>query len=239
MARISTYNLDNKVTGGDKWIGTDEGFYNKTKNFTPLKLAEYFNASESVRSSNSLMFTYQTLDIGESRSFGTISFKEEVGPQVEYSDISQLLINKKSKSTTWVSEFLLSLSNSKIIIHKFDDINNFGIYNVTSVTEDYDETDFLVFNLVFIQGNNFIEEDEDYFLSIIDYDLNSNSDKTYIYTQNTASISWSVNHNLQKFPSVSVVLPTNQKGYGDVNYIDENNLTITFAGAESGKAYIN
>ena len=36
-----------------------------------------------------------------------------------------------------------------------------------------------------------------------------------------------------------MVLSTGQKGYGDVIYIDENNLTITFASAESGKAYIN
>jgi hypothetical protein len=35
-----------------------------------------------------------------------------------------------------------------------------------------------------------------------------------------------------------MVLSTGQQGFGDVTFIDENNLT-TFAGAESGKAYIN
>ena len=49
----------------------------------------------------------------------------------------------------------------------------------------------------------------------------------------------SVQHNLDKFPSCTMVLSTGQQGYGDVTFIDENNLTITFAGAESGKAYIN
>lgn len=56
MARISTYVLDEDITGGDKWIGSDSGFYNKTKNFTPIKLADFFNSSQSIDSANSLRF---------------------------------------------------------------------------------------------------------------------------------------------------------------------------------------
>jgi len=36
-----------------------------------------------------------------------------------------------------------------------------------------------------------------------------------------------------------MVLSTGQVGIADVAYIDENNLTITFSGDESGKAYLN
>jgi hypothetical protein len=64
-------------------------------------------------------------------------------------------------------------------------------------------------------------------------------DKNYVHNQPVASITWTVQHNLDKFPSCTMVLSTGQQGYGDVTFIDENNLTITFAGAESGKAYIN
>jgi hypothetical protein len=64
-------------------------------------------------------------------------------------------------------------------------------------------------------------------------------DKNYVHDQPVASITWTVQHNLDKFPSCTMVLSTGQQGYGDVTFIDENNLTITFAGAESGKAYIN
>jgi hypothetical protein len=64
-------------------------------------------------------------------------------------------------------------------------------------------------------------------------------DKNYVHDQPVASITWTVQHNLNKFPSCTMVLSTGQQGYGDVTFIDENNLTITFAGAESGKAYIN
>jgi hypothetical protein len=64
-------------------------------------------------------------------------------------------------------------------------------------------------------------------------------DKNYVHDQPVASITWTVQHNLDKFPSCTMVLSTGQQGYGDVNFIDENNLTITFSGAVSGKAYIN
>jgi len=65
------------------------------------------------------------------------------------------------------------------------------------------------------------------------------ANETYTFVQAGASATWAVQHNLDKFPSVTMVLSTGQKGYGDVVYIDENNLTITFASAESGKAYMN
>jgi len=65
------------------------------------------------------------------------------------------------------------------------------------------------------------------------------ANETYTFVQATASATWTVQHNLDKFPSVTMVLSTGQKGYGDIVYIDENNLTITFASAESGKAYMN
>ena len=67
----------------------------------------------------------------------------------------------------------------------------------------------------------------------------SNDDKTFVFNQAVAASTWNIQHNLNKFPSATMVLSTGQKGYGDITYIDENNLTITFASAESGKAYMN
>ena len=65
------------------------------------------------------------------------------------------------------------------------------------------------------------------------------ANETYTFVQASASATWTVQHNLDKFHSVTMALSTGQKGYGDIVYIDENNLTITFASAESGKAYMN
>jgi hypothetical protein len=69
--------------------------------------------------------------------------------------------------------------------------------------------------------------------------IDSPSDKTYIYVQAVPSTTWNINHNLGKFPSVSVVNINNVLLYGEVTYVDSNNLTIAFSAGFSGKAYMN
>lgn len=239
MARISTYNLDEEITGGDKWIGSDSGSYNKTKNFTPVRLADFFNSSQSIDSSNSLRFWYQTLDPLEDRMFGTFSFKTEQGPFVSFSDIQSIIVSKKTQGNIYVFDFLTSLVGSRILIHKGSSINEYAIYQVVSIEEDLNEVDFLEFTLTFIQGNGGLIEDKGYLLSLIDFDSLNSRDKNYIHNQTTPSDQWTVEHNLNKYPSVSVMLPSGHIGMADVTHIDENNLTITFAGDETGKAIMN
>ena len=72
-------------------------------------------------------------------------------------------------------------------------------------------------------------------LNVPDYSAVS----TYIYIQNTPAVTWTIQHNLNKFPSVSVVNINNILMYGQVTYIDENNLIIEFSAGFSGKAYMN
>lgn len=62
---------------------------------------------------------------------------------------------------------------------------------------------------------------------------------TYIYEQQVASDFWTIVHNLDKYPSVSIVDSGDSLVIGDVDYIDSNTLTIKFIGAFSGKAYLN
>jgi len=64
-------------------------------------------------------------------------------------------------------------------------------------------------------------------------------DKTFVFIQLVPSASWSIEHDLDKFPSVSVVNNNNIIMYGDTEYIDDNNIIITFSGGFSGKAYLN
>lgn len=67
----------------------------------------------------------------------------------------------------------------------------------------------------------------------------------FTHNQNSASTTWTINHNLNKFPSVSIKFSSSDNVYtnvgalGGVTYTDENNLTITLAAAESGYAYLN
>ena len=71
------------------------------------------------------------------------------------------------------------------------------------------------------------------------------SDATYIHTQGAAASSWVVNHNLNKYPNVTVLDETGAsiEGYGLV-YNSVNKLTLSFTSAGSGAdidgvAYIN
>ena len=62
---------------------------------------------------------------------------------------------------------------------------------------------------------------------------------SFLFTQNTAVTTWNINHNLEKNPSVSITSFGGTVAEAKVDYIDKNNLTITFNAAFSGKAYLN
>ena len=64
-------------------------------------------------------------------------------------------------------------------------------------------------------------------------------DKTFIYNQATSSDVWEIEHNLDKYPSVTVVDSGGSVVVGEIVYIDKNNVRITFTSAFSGKAYLN
>jgi hypothetical protein len=63
--------------------------------------------------------------------------------------------------------------------------------------------------------------------------------KTYIHYQNVPSVTWDINHNLAKRPSVTIVDSAGTEVIGGVNYVDDNNLILDFSAAFSGKAYLN
>lgn len=62
---------------------------------------------------------------------------------------------------------------------------------------------------------------------------------TYIHDQMSSADTWTINHNLDKYPSVSVVDSAGSLVIGDVKYISRNALIVTFVGEFSGKAYLN
>lgn len=69
--------------------------------------------------------------------------------------------------------------------------------------------------------------------------LGVSNDKTFVFTQLTPQDTWTINHNLLKFPSVTVVDSTNAVVVGEAAYVNENTLVLSFNGAFSGKAYLN
>lgn len=69
--------------------------------------------------------------------------------------------------------------------------------------------------------------------------VNVDGDKTFVYTQRAPSATWQIQHNLNKYPSVSIVDSADSVVIGDVEYIDLNNLIVSFSSGFSGMAYLN
>jgi len=62
---------------------------------------------------------------------------------------------------------------------------------------------------------------------------------TYIHDQAVASNVWVVEHNMGKFPSVTVVDSAGTQFMVQVEYNSKNKLTIYINGSTTGKAYLN
>jgi hypothetical protein len=62
---------------------------------------------------------------------------------------------------------------------------------------------------------------------------------SFIFSQDVPSDTWSITHNLLKFPAVTVVDSSGRVVVGGVTYTDNNNIVIDFNGAFSGKVYLN
>lgn len=62
---------------------------------------------------------------------------------------------------------------------------------------------------------------------------------TTTHTQGSASSTWTVTHNLNKFPSVTIVDSEEEQIFGVVDYQSANTIVLTFSAAISGKAYLN
>lgn len=61
----------------------------------------------------------------------------------------------------------------------------------------------------------------------------------FVFEQPTDLAQWNIKHMLKKFPSVTVVNTAGAEHVGDVNYLNENELIITFSIPFSGKAFLN
>ena len=64
-------------------------------------------------------------------------------------------------------------------------------------------------------------------------------DQTYKHVQSVASDAWEITHNLGKYPSVTVVDSAGSVVVGEVRYLNDDSLVVTFSGAFRGVAYLN
>ena len=168
MTQISRYIIDTKVTGSDKWIGSDSETQNTTKNFTPNKLSVYFNENQVIDIGTPIRYRYDILEPLDDRLPGTITFFPQVGTPYDFSDITNFILSKYTLKGNDVSEYLDFLVSKKILISNASNTNIFGYYRLDSLIENLLEPNFFDVTLTYLTGNGAIVEDKDYLISLVD-----------------------------------------------------------------------
>lgn len=70
-------------------------------------------------------------------------------------------------------------------------------------------------------------------------DQMSEAISTFVYEQAVSSDTWTINHYLNKFPSVTIVDSAGTSFTAKVEYIDKDKCVVYMNGATTGKAYLN
>jgi hypothetical protein len=224
MARISSYGFDNNVTDSDAWIGTDAS--NRiTKQFSAEAVAKYLNIKGKISISAQMVFKYKN----------TIESGAFAGPAdgSSIAAITTMDISNADASGQNTVEFMEYLVGNDILISEQNDISKFGHFNITSYTAKGNNHTLVIAN---VGGNGTLKLDKFYDFAVFTL---SSPDKTFEFTQGQPATTWNIQHDLNKFPSVSVINNNNVVINGEVTYIDKNNVQINFSAGFSGKAYLN
>lgn len=67
----------------------------------------------------------------------------------------------------------------------------------------------------------------------------ANKDKYFVFEQGTSSAVWTINHNLNKKASVTVVDEYDRVVTPAVEYVNDNKIILRFNFAFKGRAYLN
>lgn len=248
MAIIYSYQRNTDILATDLVIGSSTKVVNGkkknvTKNFEIGTIAEFYNEISAIAIAGQNNFFFQN-QIAPGRKQGSISFINGSGTGTPFSNITVLRISKFATSGNVIIDYINTLVSQAIIIAQCDDLNNFGIYKFISITPVAGNPNFFDIVLESVGAHGSILQDKFYAIAVypgfVNPDIDPNvGDKTFVYTQSVAAETWIIQHDLDKFPSVSVVNNNNVGMYGEVIYIDENNLQIEFSAGFSGKAYMN
>jgi len=233
MARISKYQFDQKVTKDDFVIGSDSQT-KKTRNYKLEDLAEFFGTQDAVLG-NKFSYTYDQQSQFGNLNEGFISFNNRNITNTPFSGVTTIYLNRYNNSGNDVYVFLQKIRDTDSILTIHSNLNNtkLGVYTVQTV--NILDNDVIFLNVNARVANGTITGGEPL---LIEADFRVLT-QTYTHTQITAATTWLVSHNLNKKPSVTVVDDGENVIIADVEYINENELTIHFTAPTSGKAYLN
>lgn len=232
MARISSYPIDDNVTGSDKVLGTDTG--GTTKNYELDSIADYFSKNNTIAVGGQVIYRYKTS--AQELTYAQFTANEGgASNNILMSAIQDIIIYKALKPNLPVSELLKDVFNDTFRIHGVTSADDYYDFTVTKIEEWPDVENSYKISLSPLSGNaSSTFTNEEY------YAISANAgDKTYVHNQGAASATWTITHNLNKKPSVTVVDSADNVVVGEIQYINDTSITITFSGAFSGKAYLN
>lgn len=72
-----------------------------------------------------------------------------------------------------------------------------------------------------------------------DVRVNGEALTSFVYDQTVADVQWTITHNMAKKPSVTVIDSMNRVVVGEVEYVNDNEVTLRFKYAFKGKAILN
>ena len=126
------------------------------------------------------------------------------------------------------------LVGNNILISEQNNISTFGHYTIDSYTAN---GAFYTLNLTNLFGNGILTNKLYYDFAV--FTLSSQGVPTFVFTQGAPATVWNIQHNLGKFPSITVIDTGDTVVTGEYTYIDNNNVTLTFSAGFAGKAYLN
>jgi len=228
MARISSYVFDANVTDNDAWIGT-EASNRQTKQFTAAAVAKYLNIKGKISISAQMIFKLEATAVPAAGEF--------VGPAdgsaISSTTTMDLSITDVSGANTVA--FLTYLVGNNILISEQNDIDKFGHFTIDAYVEK--TPGVYTLTLTSLTGNGNFDVNKFYDFAV--FTLSSQGAPTFVFTQGTPATTWNIQHNLGKFPSVSVINNNDVVINGEVTYIDNNNVQLNFSAGFTGKAYLN
>ena len=228
MALISSYPDYLPVNDLDRWVGTNSN-NGSTRNFTAEQIAEYLNINGKISISAQMIF--KLVDPG------TPTVGQFTGPanQTPIAPTTTLEVSPLDVSRANTVAFMSYLVGNNILISEQNNINNFGHFTIDSYTAIAGGNYTLVLTPMFGNGNF----DTSKFYDFAVFTLSSQGSPTFEFTQGVPATTWNIQHNLGKFPSVSVINNNNIVINGEVTYIDNNNVQLNFSAGFTGKAYLN
>ena len=234
MSRIVSYPYDNDIKDADAWIGS-EASTTRTKQYTAEAVARYLNINGKISIGAQMVFKYVQQPL---TAVGSFSITSGGLNNVPFANITTLTLSVTDRGNQNTVAFLDYLVGSDILIGEQNEISTFGQYDVISYTVNAGDATYYDLVVNYKGGNGVLTIDKYY--DIMNFVLAADAeDKTFVFTQGAPSVQWTVQHNLNKFPSITVIDTADTVVTGEYVYIDSNNVTLNFSAGFAGKAYLN